>query len=188
MDGGSFALSRTLLLLYVFGSCKALLPAVCTSPSNFHKQVCCPVPFAGAGPCGSHLSPPRGKCVRVNTNQTTTDVRGNWPHYFNKVCRCHPRFGNFDCGECSFRFTGATCNESIVRTRKLINHLTRQELDNLIDIFYMAKSFPSRYVVMTKETLPGTIPPLKVASVHDVFVWIHYYISKETYSKLEVPS
>lgn len=174
------------LLLNGIGVCTALLPAVCTNPSNFYDQICCPEPFPRAGPCGSQLRVPRGKCTTIQTNQTVTDVRGNWPHYYNKVCKCNPHFGNFDCGECAFGFKGLNCDKRIVRTRKLLNHLSSKELNDLISTLYMAKVFPSRYVVITNETRPGTIPPMKVASVYNLFVWIHYYISKESYSTLKV--
>ena len=181
-----FMLLEALLLCFTISSSKAQLPAVCTNPSNFYKQICCPEPFVGAGPCGSQLSPPRGRCIKIYTNQNTTDVRGNWPHYYNRICKCQPRFGNFDCRECAFGFKGVTCNESIVRTRKLLNHLSENELDDLINTLYMAKTFPSRYVVIINETRSGIIPPMRASSLHNVFVWIHYYISKESYSKPDI--
>ena len=50
----------------------------------------------------------------------------------------------------------------------------------------MAKVFPSRYVVITKETRPGTIPPMSIISVYNLFVWVHYYISKNSYGKARI--
>ena len=161
----------------------AQIPAVCTSPSNFHEQICCPEPFVGAGPCGSWLAFPRGKCVYVDNDQATTNIRGNWPHYYSKICECRPPFGNFDCGECAHGFSGTSCDKKVIRTRKLLNHLSRNDVEYFINALYMAKSFPSRYVVIINETKPGTVPPMKVASLYDVFVWVHYYISKESYSE-----
>lgn len=184
MDSAAFVLLKALLLCFSLSSYRAQLPAVCTNPSNFYQQICCPEPFVGAGPCGSRLSPPRGRCIKVDINQTTTDVRGNWPHYYNRICECRPQFGNFDCSECAFGFKGVICNESVVWTRKLLNHLSEHQLDDLISTIYMAKTFPSRYVVIINETRPGIVPPMRVASLHNVFVWIHYYISKESYSKI----
>ena len=173
----------TTILYYNVKFCRAQLPAVCTNPVNFYNQICCPEPFVGAGPCGSKLLIPRGRCIKIAVNETTTDIRGNWPHYYDKICECEPQFGNFDCGECASGFIGVNCDEKIVRTRKLINHLSSDELNYLISTLYMAKSYPSRYVIVTNETKPATVPPMKVASVYNVFVWVHYYISKETYSK-----
>lgn len=180
------SISLFCLISFTFNICtQAQLPAVCTNPSNFSEQTCCPEPFVGAGPCGSLLVVPRGRCIVINNiNQSTTDIRGNWPHYYGKICKCEPQFGNFDCGECASGFSGTSCNKRAVRTRKLINHLTEVELDDFVRTLYMAKSFPSRYVVIVNETQPGTVPLMKVSSLYDVFVWIHYYISKETYSKI----
>ena len=182
----SFKLLEVLCFYYV-SFCRAQLPAVCTNPSNFHDQICCPEPFPGAGPCGSQLEVPRGECVAVQTTQTTIDVRENWPHFYKSVCQCSGNFGNFDCGECASGYKGANCNERVVRTRRLINHLSSEELNELIDTLYMAKVFPSRYVVITKETRPGTIPPMSVISVYNLFVWVHYYASiKHSSSKLKI--
>ena len=179
-------LLRILLLCSTHDLTGAQLPAVCTNAENFYEHICCPEPFSGAGPCGSLLKPPRGTCVQINTTeQDTTDVRGNWPHYYNNVCECRPHFGNFDCGECAYGFKGATCDKRVVRKRRLLNQLTKDEIRDFVRALYMAKTFPSRYVVITRETRPGTIPPMKVGSLHDVFVWVHYYISKETYGNLK---
>ena len=184
---GFIRLLSVFLLSYSFLTvCKAQLPAVCTNPSNFYDQICCPEPFVGAGPCGSNLLISRGKCVDITTNQTTTDVRGNWPHYYKKICECESQFGNFDCGECASGFKGVNCNEKIIRTRKLINSLSQSELDYLIKTYFMAKTFPSRYVAIVNESLPGTVPEMKTASVFNIFVTFHYYISKESYGKLVV--
>ena len=175
-----------LLLMSTDNLCGAQFPAVCTNPSNFHEQICCPEPFASAGPCGSHLKPPRGECIKINTSQTTIDVRGNWPHYYSQICKCRPRFGNFDCGECAFGFKGTSCNEKVIRTRRFLNLMSESETNDLIKTLYMAKTFPSRYVVILKETRPGIVPPMRAASIHDVFVWNHYYISKESYGKMVI--
>lgn len=178
-----FVLLRILLLYFTHDLTGAQFPAVCTNALNFYDQICCPEPFTGAGPCGSRLKPPRGRCIQISTKPNTTDVRGNWPHYYNRVCECRPHFGNYDCGECAHGFKGATCNKRVVRKRRFLNHLTKDEIYDFIRILYMAKTYPSRYVVIVGETIPGTIPPMKVASIQDAFVWIHYYISKETYGK-----
>ena len=172
-----------LLSLYQISICRAQLPAVCTNPTNFHAQICCPEPFVGAGACGSLLAVPRGRCVAVDTNQTTIDVRGNWPHYYKNICECSGNFGSFDCGECASGYKGAKCDRKVVRKRRLLNHLSSEEMTELIDTLYMAKVFPSRYVVITKETRPGTIPPMSIISVYNLFVWVHYYISKNSYGK-----
>lgn len=165
---------------------KAQLPAVCTNSWNFYQQICCPEPFIGAGPCGSNLALPRGQCISVTTDQSTTDIRGNWPHYYSKICECGSQFGNFDCGECASGFKGENCDEKVVRTRKFLNHLTSDELNDYISTMFMAKTFPSRYVAVVKETKPGVVPEMKVASVYHIFVWVHYYISKESYGKVNI--
>lgn len=180
---GVFFTLLGLLSFYHTRVCRAQLPAVCTNPTNFHDQVCCPEPSPGAGPCGSLLPVPQGKCVAVETNQTTTDVRGNWPHYYSNICECSGNFGNFDCGECAAGYKGAKCDVKVVRKRRLLNNLSPEELTELINTLYMAKGFPSRYVVITKETRPGTIPPMSIVSVYNLFVWVHYYTSKDSYGK-----
>ena len=158
------------------------IPLVCSEPLNFYLQRCCPEPFPGAGPCGSHLRIPRGNCVWVVTESNTLNVRRNWPHYFNQVCKCNVRFGNFDCGECNYGYCGEDCNEKYIKRRKLINDLSPKELQEYVDILYAAKRHPSRYASIKRETKPGIPPPLcKKVTVYNMFVWIHYYVSKETY-------
>ena len=177
----------TTLLLVLLDTVHALIPLVCSEPANFYQQRCCPEPFPGAGPCGSHLSTPRGNCVWVVTESNTSDVRRNWPHYFNQICKCNRQFGNFDCGECEYGYRGEECSEKYTKRRRFINDLPPDELKEYVDILYAAKQHPSRYASIGSETLPGTVPPMyKNVTVYNLFVWIHYYISKETYGKMSI--
>ena len=158
------------------------IPLVCSETLNFHLQRCCPEPFPGAGPCGGHLPIPRGNCVWVVTESNISNVRRNWPHYFNQICKCNARFGNFDCGECNYGYHGEDCNERYIKRRRLINDLSPEELKQYVDTLYAAKRHPSRYASIKRETRPGIPPPLyKNVTVYNMFVWTHYYISKEAY-------
>jgi len=68
-----------------------------------------------------------------------------------------------------------------------MNDLPPDELKEYVDILYAAKQHPSRYATIGRETLPGTVPPMyKNVTVYNLFVWIHYYISKETYGKMSI--
>lgn len=158
------------------------IPLVCSEPLNFHLQRCCPEPFPGAGPCGSHLLIPRGNCVWVVTESNTSNVRRNWPHYFNQICKCNAQFGNFDCGECDYGYRGEDCSERYIKRRRLINDLYPEEIEEYVDTLYAAKRHPSRYASIKRETKPGIPPPLyRNVTVYNMFVWTHYYVSKETY-------
>ena len=173
------------LLLVLLHTAHGLIPLVCSEPANFNQQRCCPEPFPGAGPCGSHLSTPRGNCVWVATESNTSDVRRNWPHYFNQICKCNAQFGNFDCGECEYGRRGEDCSEKYTKKRRFINNLSPDELQEYVDTLYAAKQHPSRYASISRETTPGTVPPMHTnVTVYNLFVWIHYYVSKETYGKI----
>lgn len=60
------------------------IPAVCTDKDSLENLRCCPMTPDGV--CGENAN--RGKCVELKIDgysRNTTDVRGNWPHYFTHV-------------------------------------------------------------------------------------------------------
>ena len=60
------------------------IPTVCADEDSLENLRCCPTTDDGV--CGEDAS--RGECVQLNLDgysTNTTDVRGNWPHYFTHV-------------------------------------------------------------------------------------------------------
>lgn len=60
------------------GDVSSQIPTVCLT--NLTNMVCCP------DQCGAAQG--RGTCMDISINMNSDDVRANWPHYFNRVCKC----------------------------------------------------------------------------------------------------
>ena len=70
-----------LILQHAFGQ----IPTVCADDESLENLRCCPNTTSD-GVCGEDAN--RGQCVELNIDgysRDTTDVRGNWPHYFTQV-------------------------------------------------------------------------------------------------------
>ena len=65
----------------------AQIPTVCSDAESLENLRCCPTTTDGM--CGGDSG--RGQCVQVDVDGYSTessDVRGNWPHYYREVCVC----------------------------------------------------------------------------------------------------
>ena len=182
--GAILVLSLTAVLCGV--PIKAQIPAVCATDASFRGRVCCPIPVDSGGPCGSNLSLPRGECVGLlGVANDTTDVRYNWPHFYTRVCSCNGNYGDFDCGGCKFGYSGDDCSvKSTPRERRSLADFTDDDWRYYINAFKEAKSTQSRYVAITRETLPGEVVTTVPLTVYDYAVWIHHYSAKDNKDRL----
>ncbi len=150
---------------------------------NVIMEVCCPEPSADAGRCGSLLTPPRGQCVDVSEinprcvrNESVSDPRKNWPHFFSSLCKCEGNYYGYDCGECKFGYQGDNCNDPVMRKRKSLSTLSEEERTSYLDALKTAKHANySRYLAIRSED------PLEIVQVplYDLFTWMHYYAGRE---------
>lgn len=165
-------------------------PRLCATAAALRAKECCP-PWVGDGsPCGA--SSGRGFCQDVQfTRQpdgpqypfTGLDDREKWPSvFYNRTCQCVGNFMGFNCADCKYGYYGAKCNERRESLRRNILHLSRSERIRLVSYLNLAKqSVSSDYVVATgtyEEMENGSSPMFAEVSVYDVFVWMHYYVSR----------
>uniref|UniRef100_A0A7N8XMW7 Tyrosinase n=1 Tax=Mastacembelus armatus TaxID=205130 RepID=A0A7N8XMW7_9TELE len=176
-------------MLY-FVSSYQQFPRLCATREALLTKECCP-PWEGDGsPCGT--SSGRGFCQDVEVPDqpdgpqypfSGLDDREKWPLvFYNRTCQCAGNFMGFNCGDCKFGFFGQNCNERRESVRRNIFHLSRAERIRLVSYLNLAKQTVSRdYVVVTgtyREMENGSNPLFADVSVYDVFVWMHYYVSR----------
>ncbi|TWW74654.1 tyrosinase-like [Takifugu flavidus] len=165
-------------------------PRLCATAAALRTKECCP-PWDGDGsPCGA--SSGRGFCQDVEfTHQPDgpqypfigLDDREKWPSvFYNRTCQCVGNFMGFSCADCKYGYFGAKCSERRESLRRNILHLSRSERIRLVSYLNLAKqSVSSDYVVATgtyEEMENGSNPMFAEVSVYDVFVWMHYYVSR----------
>uniref|UniRef100_A0A3P9DCZ5 Tyrosinase n=1 Tax=Maylandia zebra TaxID=106582 RepID=A0A3P9DCZ5_9CICH len=165
-------------------------PRLCATQEALRTKECCP-PWEGDGSaCGA--SSGRGTCEDVVVSAhpdgpqypfSGLDDREKWPLvFYNRTCQCTDNFMGFNCGDCTFGYFGENCNERRESLRRNIFHLSRAERLKLVSYLNLAKQTISRdYVVVTgtyREMQNGTNPMFAEVSVYDVFVWMHYYVSR----------
>ncbi|XP_039888384.1 tyrosinase-like [Simochromis diagramma] len=165
-------------------------PRLCATEEALRTKECCP-PWEGDGSaCGA--SSGRGTCEDVVVSAqpdgpqypfSGLDDREKWPLvFYNRTCQCTDNFMGFNCGDCIFGYFGENCNERRESLRRNIFHLSRAERLKLVSYLNLAKQTISRdYVVVTgtyREMQNGTNPMFAEVSVYDVFVWMHYYVSR----------
>uniref|UniRef100_A0A8C5DTN6 Tyrosinase n=1 Tax=Gouania willdenowi TaxID=441366 RepID=A0A8C5DTN6_GOUWI len=180
----------TCLLLFCVSRTYQQFPRSCASRDALLSKQCCP-PWDGDGSaCGA--SSGRGFCEFVEvTDQpdglqypfSGLDDREKWPLvFYNRTCQCAGNFMGFNCGECKFGYFGINCNERRESLRRNIFHMSRSERSRLVSYLNLAKQTMSRdYVVATgtyMEMGNGSNPMFTNVSVYDLFVWIHYYVSR----------
>uniref|UniRef100_A0A3Q3W8S8 Tyrosinase n=1 Tax=Mola mola TaxID=94237 RepID=A0A3Q3W8S8_MOLML len=112
------------------------------------------------------------------------DDRERWPLvFYNRTCQCAGNFMGFNCADCAFGYFGPSCSERRESLRRNVFHLSGAERMRLLAYLNLAKHTISRdYVVATgtyQEMENGSIPMFADVSVYDVFVWMHYYVSRD---------
>ncbi|XP_020778725.1 tyrosinase-like [Boleophthalmus pectinirostris] len=165
-------------------------PRVCASREALLSRECCPLWDGDGSACGANSG--RGFCWDVEVSQepdgpqypfSGLDDREKWPLvFFNRTCQCTGNFMGFSCADCKFGFSGVNCNERRESLRRNVFHLSRAERIRLISYLNLAKQTISQdYVVPTgtyQEMENGSTPLFADVSVYDVFVWMHYYVSR----------
>ncbi|KAG8137018.1 hypothetical protein E2320_005561 [Naja naja] len=90
----------------------------------------------------------------------------------------------YNCGDCKFNFGGPNCMERKLQIRKDIFKLSARESYQFLAYLNLAKYSISRDFVIAAGTYAqmnnGTTPMFRDTSVYDLFVWMHYYASRDT--------
>uniref|UniRef100_A0A672KL58 Tyrosinase n=1 Tax=Sinocyclocheilus grahami TaxID=75366 RepID=A0A672KL58_SINGR len=136
-------------------------PRPCTTPDVLQSKRCCPYPHSGL------------------------DDRERWPLvFYNQTCQCAGNYMGFDCGECKFGYFGANCGERRESVHRNIFQLSVSEKQRFISYLNLAKTTISPdYVIATGTNAQmnnGSMPMFTDISVYDLFVWMHYYVSRDT--------
>ena len=169
-------------------------PKVCVSIESLKKKECCPVPSGFKEPCGKDGS--RGHCEEIivrkwsvtydhfNTKHVLDD-RYNWPRgVFERSCKCRGNYAGYDCSKCKYGYHGKECSQRKVLIRKNFANLSPEEQDKYLRYMNMSRFVESDYLLTTafhqdiNETINnGSDPTLLFTkvSVHELFVWLHYY-------------
>ena len=175
------------LALFLAAEVAAIIPLPCAEdPGYLENRTCCPTPnIPGAGPCGENLNPSRGSCVNISVsrepyNTSESDVRKNWPiQYFEEVCVCNPRYGGYDCGECSYGYNdGDKCEEKTTHKRVQVCSLDKDGWKKYREALMLAKRNPSRYMVEV-QNYTSNLSYLVRPTTYDLFVWLHHFVAKD---------
>uniref|UniRef100_A0A8C6SZA1 Tyrosinase n=1 Tax=Neogobius melanostomus TaxID=47308 RepID=A0A8C6SZA1_9GOBI len=177
-------------LMVSFAPSYQQFPRACANQDALLSKECCP-PWEGDGSaCGA--SSGRGWCQDVEVTQepdgpqypfSGLDDREKWPLvFYNRTCQCAGNFMGINCGDCKFGYFGANCNERRESLRRNVFHLSRAERVRLVSYLNLAKhTVSSDYVIPTgtlQEMRNGSTPLFADVSVYDIFVWMHYYVSR----------
>nr|ANN11874.1 tyrosinase protein [Cyprinus carpio 'color'] len=182
------------LLLFFFQFLSPSLqqfPRPCTTPDVLRGKRCCPVWPGDGSVCGSLSG--RGFCQDVTVSDLPNgpqyphsglDDREQWPLvFYNQTCQCAGNYMGFDCGECKFGYFGANCGERRESVRKNIFQLSVSERQRFISYLNLAKTTVSPdYMIVTgvySQMNNGSTPMFTNISVYDLFVWMHYYVSRD---------
>ncbi|XP_071393586.1 tyrosinase [Centroberyx affinis] len=182
------------LLLQLLGSCVCQFPRPCANSEGLRTKECCPVWDVDGSACGALSG--RGFCTEVVVSDephgpqyphSGIDDRERWPlAFFNRTCRCAGNYGGFNCGECRFGYWGPGCAEYRESVRRNIMTLSVAEQQKFISYLNLAKNTISRdYVISTATRAEmgenGENPMFSDISAYDLFVWMHYYVSRDAF-------
>ncbi|KAA8586901.1 tyrosinase [Etheostoma spectabile] len=177
-------------LMFCFVPSYQQFPRLCATREALRTKECCPSWEGDGSPCGA--SSGRGFCRDVEVSDqpdgpqypfSGLDDREKWPLvFYNRTCQCAGNFMGFNCADCKFGYFGVNCNDRRKSLRRNIFHLSRAERLRLMSYLNLAKQTTSRdYVVATgtyQEMENGSNPMFADVSLYDVFVWMHYYVSR----------
>ncbi|KAJ8256759.1 hypothetical protein COCON_G00189110 [Conger conger] len=186
-----------MLLLFIFSIffqfriSSQQFPRPCATAEVLRTKECCPLWEGDGSVCGARSG--RGFCQdivisdRPNGPQyphSDIDDRERWPLvFYNRTCQCAGNFMGFNCGECKFGFFGANCAERRESVRRNIFQLSVTERQKFISYLNLAKNTISEdYVIVTgtyEEMNNGINPMFADINVYDLFVWMHYYVSRD---------
>ncbi|XP_038675002.1 tyrosinase [Scyliorhinus canicula] len=184
----------SLLFLCLLSFCKLSFqqfPRVCTSAETLIRKECCPAWNGDGSSCGELSG--RGSCQDVFISDAPhgpqfpflgVDDRENWPIvFYNRTCQCNKSFMGFNCGDCRFGFFGINCTEQRLSIRKNVFDLTTTEKNQFLAYLNLAKYTISQdYQIATgtyAQMNNGSNPMFKDVSIYDLFVWMHYYTSRD---------
>uniref|UniRef100_A0A672H9G5 Tyrosinase n=1 Tax=Salarias fasciatus TaxID=181472 RepID=A0A672H9G5_SALFA len=183
-------LKTIIIFLLCFSPSRQQFPRLCATQEALRAKECCPAWEGDGSACGA--SSGRGFCRDVEVSDqpdgpqypfSGLDDREKWPLvFYNRTCQCAGNFMGFNCGDCKFGYFGQNCNERRESLRRNIFHLSRSERIRFVSYLNLAKQTVSAdYVVATGTYLEmgnGSNPMFSNVSVYDVFVWMHYYVSR----------
>ncbi|XP_023688036.2 tyrosinase-like [Paramormyrops kingsleyae] len=166
-------------------------PRPCATTEVLRTKQCCPVWDGDGSACG--VLSGRGSCQDVVVSDLPNgpqypfsgiDDRESWPSvFYNRTCTCTGNYMGFDCGRCRFGFAGEKCDQRRESVRRNIFHLSLSERTKFISYLNLAKNTISPdYVIVTgtySEMGNGSVPMFADVSIYDLFVWIHYYVSRD---------
>ncbi|XP_067842798.1 tyrosinase [Heptranchias perlo] len=183
-----------LLFLCLLSFCKLSFqqfPRACTSADILIRKECCPVWNGDGSSCGELSG--RGSCQDTLITDAPygpqfpfsgVDDRENWPAvFYNRTCQCNKNFMGFNCGDCKFGYFSANCTEQRKSIRKNIFDLTTTEKNQFLAYLNLAKYTISQdYQIATgtyAQMNNGSNPMFRDISIYDLFVWMHYYTSRD---------
>lgn len=183
-----------LLLLLDCSLCQ--FPRLCANSEGLRTKECCPVWEGDGSACGALSG--RGFCTEVEVSKFPKPHELNYPHsriddrigwplaFFNRTCRCAGNYGGVNCGECRFGYWGANCSEYRELVRRNLLTLSNAEQQKFISFLNLTKNTISRdYVIATGTRAEmgenGENPMFSDINTYDLFVWMHYYVSRDAF-------
>uniref|UniRef100_A0A8C5QH66 Tyrosinase n=1 Tax=Leptobrachium leishanense TaxID=445787 RepID=A0A8C5QH66_9ANUR len=180
-------------LLCLLHACHGQFPRLCSTADVLLSKECCPLWPGDNSTCGEISG--RGNCQDVTVSNSVSgpqypfrgvDDRENWPIvFYNRTCQCQGNFMGFSCGECKFGFTGPNCTVRKLMVRKEIFRMTIAERNKFVAYLNLAKHTVSQDYVMATGTYAqmnnGSNPMFADINVYDLFVWMHYYASRDAF-------
>lgn len=184
----------SLLILHFVPFSLQQFPRFCATSEALTSRVCCPLWPGDGSACGARSG--RGFCQDVTVSilpdgpqypHSGLDDRERWPlAFYNRTCQCAGNFLGYNCGECKYGYFGPTCAERRDSVRRNIFSLSVADQQRFISYLNLAKNTISEEYVIATATraqmngINGTVNPMFVnVSVYDLFVWMHYYVSRD---------
>uniref|UniRef100_A0A8D0GLE9 Tyrosinase n=1 Tax=Sphenodon punctatus TaxID=8508 RepID=A0A8D0GLE9_SPHPU len=180
------------VLLGILHLASGQFPRACANSESLLSKECCPQWPEDGSSCGELSG--RGSCREILLSDaplgpqfpfTGVDDREDWPAvFYNRTCQCLGNFMGFHCGECKFGFAGPNCTERRLQVRRDIFRISAREKNKFLAYLNLAKHTTSRDFVIATGTYAqmnnGSNPMFRNINLYDLFVWMHYYVSRDT--------
>nr|BAC76424.1 tyrosinase [Halocynthia roretzi] len=193
---------QTFLLIFLWLApllVRSQFPRACTTDNALDTRECCPVVIdssgsskcgevQGRGFCDNVISPAAGRELKF---KLLLDDRIEWPNaFYDKICRCNANYDGVNCGKCKPGYVGIYCQEKRpLVIRQNIKMMSSVEVDTFIRSINKSKYTTSEnYVVLTTSydrILAGEAPAFSNITIYNLFVWMHYYISRSNFAITE---